>query len=172
MPTSTEPKPDPRRPAGAAAALGLVLLCTGAHAQTDDVPLPPRIDRVERVDSSSRPTPEPIAAETRRVIAAEAESRPGRAPKAARLAPLPDDRRDAPDEIVVIGDAQWRLPDLGSWRAEQLAEERARMRVSFLHLYPVENDPTSRNPFLLDSEQQRFGEIQVVRWRFGHRSKN
>jgi hypothetical protein len=151
--------------ATAAATLALAgLAARPVLAQRDDVPLPPRIDRAERA-----PTPPPSASA---IMAIEAESLPGRPPRAWRLAPLPEDRGSTPDEIVVIGGAEWRLPDLGSWRAEERAEERSRIRVTFLHLYDPEARQPSDNPFLLNGEQKRFGDIQVIRWRFGRKPKD
>ena len=62
-----------------------------------------------------------------------------RPPNAARLAPLPEDRNE-PEEIIVIGQG-WRLPDLGSeWRARQKeAESSGRFTATVLPLYdPIE----------------------------------
>ncbi len=161
-----------RRAAGAAT---LALLCLGsvAHAQQDDVPLPPRIDDVGNAERPARIVPSPAQAVLASpIVAIEAQSLPGRAPRAARLAPLPEDRGAAPDEVVVIGNAEWRLPDLGGWRAEERAEERSRIRVTFLHLYDPDTDRQDQNPFLLNGEQQRFGELQILRWRFGRKPKD
>jgi hypothetical protein len=86
---------------------------------------------------------------------------------------LPDDRGSAPDEIVVIGSAEWRLPDLGSaWRAERDAEERAaRLRRSVLPLYdPDKPPPAWFDTFLLNREAQRIGYIELFRVRIGGRS--
>ena len=163
------------RPAWRLCAAGIALAfgCFaggGVRAQLDeDVPLPPRIGRSETPAPKANAAPDRAALLAAPIVAIEAQSVPGRAPRAARLAPLPEDRHSTPDEIVVVGSAEWRLPDLGSWRAEELAEERGRMRVSFLHLYDPDADQPPENPFLLNREQQRFGTIQFIRWRFGRK---
>lgn len=163
----------PRANAGIAFVLAVASLAAGtALAQRDDVPLPPRIDRSASGDRDPATRPAPVAIPPSPIVAIEAESLPGRAPRSARLAPLPEDRGSTPDEIVVVGGAEWRLPDLGSWRAKERAEERSRIRVTFLHLYDPEADRPADNPFLLNGEQQRFGNLQIIRWRFGRKPKD
>jgi hypothetical protein len=93
-----------------------------------------------------------------------------RPPNAARLAPLPGERGDAPEEIVVIGQG-WRLPDLGSdWRARQKeAEREARISATLLPLYDPAKPPLHSDVFATP-EQRRHGYIELFRLRFGRRS--
>ena len=98
-----------------------------------------------------------------------------RPPNAARLAPLPEERRppSGVEEIVVLG-GDWRLPDLGSrWRARQeAAEEDAGLpHVTLLPLYDPERPTTFNNTFLLNREVERIGYIDLFRLRFGKRAK-
>jgi hypothetical protein len=90
-----------------------------------------------------------------------------RPPTAARLAPLPEDRDNGPEEIIVIGRG-WRLPDLGSeWRARQ--DERARsdrLNATILPLYNPDK-PTLHDTTFLSPEQRRHGNIELFRLRFG-----
>lgn len=176
MPASNEQSPRTGvRLCAVGLALASVCLASGVRAQRDDdVPLPPRIDRSEAPAGESSLGPQAAALLASPIVAIEAQSLPGHAPRAARLAPLPEDRGSTPDEIVVVGSAEWRLPDLGSWRAQERAEERkSRIRVTFLHLFdPDDVKRPEQNPFFLNNEQQRFGTIQVVRWRFGRKDKD
>ena len=98
-----------------------------------------------------------------------------RPPNAARLAPLPEQRRADNDieEIVVIG-GNWRLPDLGSaWRARQEAAELGDgPRLTILPLYDPEHPTTFNSPFLLNREMTRIGYIDLFRVRFGRRSSD
>jgi hypothetical protein len=93
-----------------------------------------------------------------------------RPPNAARLAPLPGERGDAPEEIIVIGQG-WRLPDLGSdWRARQKeAEREARISATLLPLYDPAKPPLHSDLFATP-EQRRHGYIELFRLRFGRRS--
>jgi hypothetical protein len=95
-----------------------------------------------------------------------------RPPTAARLAPLPEQRRDVPDEIIVTGQG-WRLPDLGSgWRAEQRANERdRRLHAVLLPLYDPNRPPLRAEGFWLNREAQRHGYIELFRFRFGRRKE-
>lgn len=138
-----------------------------AFAQKSDVPLPPRIER--RSDAPSAPanaapaipllgpTPPPIAGSPR-------------PPNAATLAPLPEERADKPDEIIVIGEG-WRLPDLGSeWRRKQEeAEDSGRFHVTFMPLYDPSRPPQRSEMLLPPAEWQRHGYIELFRMRFGKR---
>jgi hypothetical protein len=129
------------------------LAAAGAAAQNDDVPLPPRV------------VADPAAAAAPLRI---------RVPDRARLAPLPEERGATTDEIVVIGGAQWRLPDLGSaWREDQeAADDAARIQTAFLPLYDPENPPQRSDLFVLNREQQRVGYIELFRIRFGRRPRD
>ena len=137
---------------GVSARVVLLLAACAARAQDDDVPLPPRIDATET----------PPAA-------------PARRPVRARLAPLPEDR-PVQDEIVVVGESEWRLPDLGSdWRAQQEAERAAaaRIRVTFLPLYDPEAPAATSDLFLVNREaQRRHGVVELFRVRFGRRGRD
>lgn len=116
----------------------------------EDAPLPPRVDDVV---SAERATAQAAA----------------RNPNRARLAPLPADREEPVDEIVVTAENAWRLPDLGSdWRAEREAELESRRYV--FALFPRE-DTIERydNPFLVNPGAARSGSIGLFRWRLGQR---
>ena len=134
-------------------AWALVLVASLALAQNDDVPLPPRVDA-----PAARPAAPPSI----------------RPPDRARLAPLPEERLAAADEIVVIGGLQWRLPDLGSaWRADREEENSAaRIQATLLPLYDVEKPLTHNDTFLLNREIKRMGYIELFRVRFGRRSRD
>ena len=95
-----------------------------------------------------------------------------RPPNAARLAPLPEQRSDEPEEIVVIGQG-WRLPDLGSeWRARQKeAASGDRFVATALPLYDPEKPPLRSDAFT-SREQRRHGYIELFRLRFGRRSRD
>lgn len=156
-----------KRGASIGLALGaswLIAFALGASAQTVDVPRAPRILPLpgELPPEEAAPSSLPAPAAVPRVT---------RPPNAARLAPLPESRADAPDEIVVIGQG-WRLPDLGSaWRARQREQAlRARFNATVLPLYDP-NDPPYRSERSLSSpEERRHGYIELFRLRFGRRS--
>lgn len=96
-------------------------------------------------------------------------------PFAARLAPQPQEREAALEEVVVVGENEWRLPDLGSsWRLRQADdEELTRIETSFLPLYDPEVEPEERNDFLsMSSELHRVGFIELFQIRFGGRSRD
>ncbi len=138
-------------------------------AQNDAVPLPPRIERraeaapvppgaLAPAPASSGRTPPPILGSLR-------------PPNAATLAPLPEERADKPDEIIVIGQG-WRLPDLGSdWRKKQEeAEDSGNSHVTFMPLYDPNRPPQRSEPLLAPAEWQRHGYIELFRMRFGKRA--
>jgi hypothetical protein len=149
--------------ARAGAAAWLAALALAASAQSNDVPRAPRIlpaPGTPAAEIPPSPAPQPVAT-----------PRATRPPNAARLAPLPDEREDATDEIVVIGEG-WRLPDLGSeWRARQREQAlRTRFNATALPLYDP-NDPPYRSERSLSSpEERRHGYIELFRLRFGRRS--
>jgi hypothetical protein len=174
----------------ASAALLLSLTIASAHAQLDDVPLPPRLERSGEDARGAPARPPAGTADERRgdllfelrpqdLAAAQAQAPPSaidtfvRPPNAARLAPLPEERLPASgvEEIIVLG-GNWRLPDLGSrWRARQEAAEEAGVRrVTVLPLYDPERPTTFNNTFLLNREVERIGYIDLFRLRFGRRS--
>jgi hypothetical protein len=131
-------------------------------AQNADAPRAPRIldDPATRVPSAAPPD---------RALPPTT----GRPPNAARLAPLPEDRRtdDDIEEIIVTGQA-WRLPDLGSeWRARQ--REAAREgRFTALPLYDPSRPPTRADSLFASPEQRRHGYIELFRLRFGRRGRD
>jgi hypothetical protein len=96
-----------------------------------------------------------------------------RPPNAARLAPLPEERADAPEEIIVIGQG-WRLPDLGSeWRQRQKEAEQdvGRFSATILPLYDPAAPPLHTDAFSAP-EQRRHGYIELFRLRFGRRQRD
>ncbi len=138
----------------------LTLLCAAfaapLAAQNAEVPRAPRI----------------IGAPTPTTLPPAATPPPGisivlRPPTAARLAPLPEDRDDGPEEIIVVGRG-WRLPDLGSeWRARQDEQARSdRLNATLLPLYNPDKPPPHDTTFL-SPEQRRHGNIELFRVRFG-----
>ena len=133
---------------------------------------PPRAPRILDAPASEAPAPTPapvVEARDLRVTlpSVGATQRP---PNAARLAPLPSERNDGTEEIVVIGQG-WRLPDLGSeWRARQLEAERSgRFTTTMLPLFDPAKPPL-RTDFFTTGEQRRHGTIELFRMRFGRRS--
>ena len=90
-------------------------------------------------------------------------------PRATELAPPTAGRSQGLDEIVVVGESEWRLPDLGSeWRAKAAEEPEAqRIELSFLPLYDPERDPIDYDPFRINREIQRVGFIELFRVEFG-----
>lgn len=95
------------------------------------------------------------------------------APGEARLAAQPEDRRDALEEVVVVAESEWRLPDLGSaWRARQEdVKSNERIEVKFLPLYDPEQDRPTYDPFFTSRELQQVGFVELFRLRFGDRSR-
>ena len=146
--------------AGLAAALPLA-------AQNAEPPRAPRIldTPVPRAAPAS-----PVESADLRVSlpAVDAARRP---PNAARLAPLPEDRDDGTEEIIVIGQG-WRLPDLGSeWRARQKeAANEGRFSATVLPLYDPAEPPLHSDALTTSAEERRHGYIELFRLRFGRRS--
>ena len=138
----------------------LTLLCAAfappLAAQNAEVPRAPRI--------IGAPTPTALPPATTLPPGISIVLRP---PTAARLAPLPEDRDDGPEEIIVIGRG-WRLPDLGSeWRARQEEQARSdRLNATLLPLYNPDEPPPHDTTFL-SPEQRRHGNIELFRVRFG-----
>jgi hypothetical protein len=137
-------------------------------AQNADVPRAPRI--------IGTPSPAPAAAAPRETPPPDARvpllgvaTRP---PNAARLAPLPEERSNEPEEIIVIGQG-WRLPDLGGeWRArQQEAAKAGRFSVTALPLYDPAEPPLQSEAFT-NRERRRHGYIELFRLRFGRRSRD
>jgi len=150
----------------ASAALVATALTGPVVAQSNAVPLPPRIERRAEAAPVTTGAPAPAAATSGRTPPPILGSL--RPPNAATLAPLPEDRADKPDEIIVIGQG-WRLPDLGSdWRKKQEeAEDSGRFHVTFMPLYDPNRPPQRSEPLLAPAEWQRHGYIELFRMRFG-----
>jgi hypothetical protein len=151
--------------------LGVSLAALGAAfalaAQSADPPLAPRI-----LDPPAPRTPAPAIEPDQLRVTLPSGGGGRRPPHAARLAPLPEQRSDEPEEIIVIGQG-WRLPDLGSeWRARQKeAANIGRFSATALPLYdPAE--PPLHSDFFTSAEQRRHGYIELFRLRFGRRSSD
>ena len=133
--------------------------------------------RAPRIIGTPAPAPTPAPATSTEPLP-DAASVPlvrlaRRPPNAARLAPLPEQRDDEPEEIVVIGQG-WRLPDLGSeWRARQADIARSgRFSATALPLYDPGRPALHEESFLASREQRRHGYIELFRLRFGRRSRD
>jgi len=84
------------------------------------------------------------------------------------LAQLPEDREPLLEEIVVIAEESWRLPDLGStWRLEHERPTKSRLTVSVLPLYDPELADRLPDLFLLNKQEERVGYLELFRIRFG-----
>lgn len=119
--------------------LAVALLACAAHAQNEDLVLPPRLDGE---------------------------------PYSARLAPQPEERRSSLEEVIVVGENEWRLPDLGeTWRRRQEDnKEPARIQANFFPLYDPEDSRQRRDDlFMLNNELRRVGFIELFKIRFGKR---
>jgi hypothetical protein len=151
------------------AALVAAALSGVVVAQNDAVPLPPRIERRAETAPRTPVAPAPAATSVSRTPPPILGSL--RPPNAATLAPLPEDRADKPEEIIVIGQG-WRLPDLGSdWRKKQEeAEDSGRFHVTVMPLYDPNRPPQRSEPLLAPAEWQRHGYIELFRMRFGKRA--
>jgi hypothetical protein len=135
-------------------------------AQNADAPRAPRILDLPSSAAPPQPAPPP-----ERLNLPEVRLPDGRRPpNAAVLAPLPEERGDAPEEIIVIGQG-WRLPDLGSeWRARQKeTDNEGRFSATALPLYDPAEPPLHSEAFM-SGEQRRHGYIELFRLRFGRRS--
>jgi len=135
---------------------------------------PPRAPRI--IDQPATRAPAPASnvepADLRVSLPAVGAAR--RPPNAARLAPLPEDRRDdGTEEIIVIGQG-WRLPDLGSeWRARQKEDaNEGRFSATALPLYDPAEPPLHSDAFTTGAEERRHGYIELFRLRFGRRSSD
>ena len=133
---------------------------------------PPRAPRILDAPASQAPAPVPAVEPQDLRVTLPPIGAGQRPPNAARLAPLPSERNDGTEEIVVIGQG-WRLPDLGSeWRARQQEAERSgRFTTTLLPLYDPAKPPL-RSDFFTTGEQRRHGTIDLFRLRFGRRSSN
>jgi hypothetical protein len=134
---------------------------------------PPRAPRILDTPASPTPTPAPAVQHEDLRVSLPPIDPAQRPPNAARLAPLPEERRDGTEEIIVIGKG-WRLPDLGSeWRArQQEAESVGRFTATALPLYDPAAPPVHTDAFTMSAEERRHGYIELFRLRFGRRSAN
>ena len=137
-----------------------------AAAQNAEVPRAPRIIGAPQAPA---PSSEAVPATSAPLPATGMRVRP---PNAARLAPLPEERGDI-EEIVIIGQG-WRLPDLGSeWRARQKeAASSGRFSATALPLYDPARPPPRIESFAVSPEQRRHGYIDLFRLRFGRRTND
>lgn len=151
---------------------GALLAAAGAaaSAQSNDPPRAPRILSNPGETAPATPVASPAGPPP---ATAPLTLRHARPPNAARLAPLPEERTAAPDEIIVIGEG-WRLPDLGSeWRARQREQAlRARFNATALPLYDPDDPPYRSERSLSSPEERRHGYIELFRLRFGRRSND
>jgi hypothetical protein len=153
------------------AALG-VAIASPLAAQNADPLRPPRILDPPAVRT---PTPAPDIQPDQLRVSLPSVGTARRPPNSARLAPLPEDRKnnDGPEEIIVIGQG-WRLPDLGSeWRLRQKeTANEGRFSATALPLYDPDEPPLHSDVFTTSSEQRRHGYIELFRLRFGRRSSD
>jgi hypothetical protein len=162
-----------RRGAESALAVLVAALAAGlTHplaAQNTEAPRAPRI-----IGNPGSTTPASATPPREQPLVLPAVTLPDgrRPPNAARLAPLPEERNNEPDEIIVIGQG-WRLPDLGSeWRARQKEAARGdRFTATALPLYDPAEPPLHSDTFM-SREQRRHGYIELFRFRFGRRSRD
>lgn len=147
-----------RRLLGASFLIVAATLATLSYAQ-DELIQPPRIE-----DGADEPP------------AADEPARPGDAggPGEARLAPPAENRQPVLEEVIVVNESEWRLPDLGSaWRqAQEDAVQHGRIEASFLPLYDPEHADPNVDLFPRDREMDRVGFIEIFRVRFGRRSRD
>lgn len=151
---------------GAALAVGLTQPLVAQRADA------PRAPRILDTPASSPPAPAPTTVPERPLELPAVTLPDGRRPpNAARLAPLPEERNE-PEEIIVIGQG-FRLPDLGSeWRARQKEDKNeGRFSATALPLYDPNKPPLHSEAFM-SREQRRHGYIELFRLRFGKRSRD
>jgi len=157
--------------------IGLLLAALGAAgawplaAQNAEPPRAPRILDVPAPPAPRAPASAVEPADLRVSLPTIGVAQ--RPPNAARLAPLPEDRKDGTEEIVVIGQG-WRLPDLGSeWRARQKeAATSGRFVATAMPLYDPAEPPLHSDAFTASPEERRHGYIELFRLRFGRRSSD
>ncbi len=83
-----------------------------------------------------------------------------------------NDQEKVLEEIIVVGNAEWRLPDLGSsWRVEHEARRKpGRTNWEFAPRYDPERAARHLNLSRLSKEEQRVGIIELFRFSFDRRS--
>ena len=95
-----------------------------------------------------------------------------RPPNAARLAPLPEERNDEPEEIIVIGQGgACRTWAANGAHARRKPRARDRFSATALPLYDPAKPPQHSDEFM-SREQRRHGYIELFRLRFGRRSQD
>jgi hypothetical protein len=159
---------------GANGRLTAIVLVLGAAAawpiaaQNAEPPRAPRI--LDTPPAPQAPAPAPAVEPEDLRVTLPSIGAAQKPPNQARLAPLPGERDDDTEEIIVIGQG-WRLPDLGSeWRArQQEAEASGRFTATLLPLFDPAKPPL-RTDFFMTGEQRRQGTIELFRLRFGRRS--
>ena len=158
-----------RRSAALSAAVGLAVAFSLAAQNVE----PPRAPRILDTPVAPAPAPRSTVAPAELRVSLPAVDAARRPPNAARLAPLPEDRDDGTEEIIVIGQG-WRLPDLGSeWRARQKeTAKEGRFSATVLPLYDPVEPPLHSDAFTTSAEERRHGYIEVFRLRFGRRSSD
>jgi hypothetical protein len=87
-------------------------------------------------------------------------------PGSVTLAPLPADRAEVMEEIVVIGRDGWNLPELGGMPPPE-PEPEGPWQINWLPLYDPESPPEDLNLFQAATEQQRGNFVELFRIRFG-----
>lgn len=139
-----------------AVAATAAFACAAAQAQEDPAPPPDIEAAAPQADALTRP-PE-----------IEARVRSPERPGAARLADAPARSAAPRDEVVVVGEQRWQLPDLGSeLRDARSRDADARIRAEFLTPHDPA-DPTNRfEPYPLDGDLTRVGFIELFRIGFG-----
>ena len=74
------------------------------------------------------------------------------------------------EEIVVVVENRWRLPDLGArWRLANEPSRKSRLAARFLPLYDPELTRRSPDIFQVDRQQERLGYLELFLIRFGTR---
>lgn len=157
-----------------------VCAVTRAQPGDDSLIVPPRIDDdadAGRAGSGGLADNAP-ATSTRSPAGAGADApidAAGKSRNGARLADQPEDREQPLEVVILVGEPEWRLPDLGSdWRRTQEEEERGtdRIELSFVPLYDPENRDPIPDIFERNSELHRLQMIEIIRVRFGGRSRD
>jgi hypothetical protein len=153
-----------------AALLALVGLAVASPLAAQNAE-PPRAPRILDAPAPRTPAPAPTVEPADLRVSLPAVEAARRPPNAARLAPLPEDRDDGTEEIIVIGQG-WRLPDLGSeWRERQKETgNEGRFSATALPLYDPAEPPLHSDAFTTSAEERRHGYIELFRLRFGRRS--
>lgn len=151
---------------GIESLLASVALCgaTALALAQEDLALPPQLS-----DGASK------SVATERTDGAPAADGPNRpqadGPGQARLAAQPKAGREPLEEVVVVGNGKWRLPnlpDLGSsWRQAHAQEKEGRIHIGITRLYDPASSPTSNDLFLANREIQRVGFLQLFQVHFG-----